>query len=340
MRGMKCATLLLTTLWIGCGGGGGGGGDDGTQLDAPGGGDGSVDSPSNNKAITTIFVIAFENKDQTQVVGNTNDAPYINSLLVSTAAHASKFGDVLPSLPSEPHYVWMEGGTNAFPDHTFEGDGDPSATNSTSTTTHLVTQLMAASIPWMSYQEGITSGTCPIATSGHYAPKHDPMLFFQDIVGNPPSAASPVCAAHHKSYADFPADLAAGGLKGYIFITPDICHDMHGALDCPSGVFDSANIRAGDDWLKAELPRLIEYTKAHDDSVIFLVWDEGTALFSTNIIPFIAIGKHVVGGKDSTVAVNHSSYVKSIELLLGVPVLPNVASANDFRDMFVAGVFR
>ena len=187
----------------------------------------------------------------------------------------------------------------------------------------------------MAYQEGITSNTCPIATSGHYAAKHDPFVFFTDIAGSPPSATTAGCASHHKSYADLPADLAAG-LTGYIFITPDICHDMHGAVDCPSFLFDAQNIHAGDTWLSTELPRLIAYTQAHDDAVIFLTWDEGDA---TNVVPLLAIGNYVKGGDAASTRYTHSSLLKSVEKLLGVPVLPSVMAANDFADMFEAGVF-
>ena len=61
---------------------------------------------------------------------------------------------------------------------------------------------------------------------------------------------------------------------------------MHGALTCPSFIFDAQNIKAGDTWLSNELPRLIAYTQAHDDAVIFLTWDEGN---SSNLVPFLAI---------------------------------------------------
>jgi phosphatidylinositol-3-phosphatase len=339
MRAVMRTPILFTILLVACHGGGGSNGDDGddSPIDASRGGDGDIDAPPGAKVIHTIFVIPMENKDQTQVIGS-SDAPYINGLLAATAAHATKFGDALPSSPSEPHYLWMEGGTNAYSDRTFTNDDDPSATNSTASTGHIATQLTAAGIPWMSYQEGITTNTCPIKTAGHYAPKHNPFVFFKDVAGSPPSATTPGCMAHHKSYADFAGDLA-GGLTGYVYITPDICHDMHGATDCPSGIFDGPNIKAGDDWLKAELPRIIDYTKAHDDAVIFLVWDEGTALFSSNVIPFLAIGNLVKGGYTSSVTYTHSSLVKSIEKLLGVPVLPTVAAANDFADMFQPDVF-
>ena len=299
-----------------------------------GGGSGSADAPDSPKVINTIFVIPFENKASTQIYGNTNDAPYINELIATKAAHATNFGDALPSLPSEPHYVWMEAGTNQFTDKTFTSDSDASNSNSTASTEHLVTKLTAAGIPWMSYQEGITSNTCPINSTGHYAAKHNPFVFFRDVVGSPPSETNTFCAAHHKSYADFPADLAAG-LTGYVFITPDICNDMHGAFDCPSFLFDGANIRAGDTWLANELPRIIAYTEAHSDAVIFLTWDEGDA---TNLIPFMAIGNYVKPGYQSTVQYSHSSMLASVQKLLGVPMLTTVATSTDLSDMFVPGV--
>ena len=294
-----------------------------------------VDAAPQVSGIKTIFVIPMENKANSQIYGNATDAPYINSLLVSAAAHATQFGDALPSLPSEPHYVWMEAGTNAFNDRTFTDDSDPSTTNSTTSASHLVTQLTAAGVSWMSYQEGITSNTCPIKSTGHYVAKHNPFVFFKDVVGSPPGATTPGCASHHKSYANFAGDLA-NGITGFVFITPDECHDMHGAVTCPSFLLDAQNIQAGDTWLSTELPRIIAYTQAHDDAVAFITWDEGD---SSNVIPFLAIGNSVKGGHTSSTTYSHSSLLKSIEQLLGVPVLPSVASANNLADLFEPGVF-
>ena len=309
--------------------------DAAVQPSGDAGGDARVDGSTTGGAITTVFVIPFENKANGQIYGNTTDAPYINGLL-ATAAHATGFGDELPSLPSEPHYVFMEGGTNTFSDRTFTSDSDPSMTNSTASTEHLVTSLAAAGIAWRSYQEDITTGTCPIATDGVYAPKHDPFVFFRDVVGTPPSATAPICAAHHKAYADFAADLA-GGLSGYIFITPNLCHDMHGDIRCPSGLTTAKNIAAGDAWLAAELPRIIAYTQAHAEAVIFLTWDEGNA---TNVVPFIAIGQHVAHGVTSTTTYTHGSIIASVQALFGVPKLPAVATAHVFADMFEPGLLQ
>lgn len=334
---MKVGAAILLALAACSGSNNGNSGDDGTTTDAPGSGSGSADAPtSSSHKIDTIFVIPLENKADTAIYGNMTDAPYINGLF-TTANHATNFKDELPSLDSEPHYIWMEAGTNAFADHTFSTDNDAAASNSTSSTDHLVTQLKAANIPWMSYQEDLTAA-CPISSSSitstsPYATKHDPFVFFQDVSGSPPSASNTYCAAHHKAYSSFATDLAAG-MTGYVFITPNLCHDMHGAATCSSGLSSSPNIKAGDTWLKAELPRIIDYTKTHN-AVIFLVWDEGS---STNTIPFLALGAHVKVGT-SDVMYTHSSLLKTTEELLGVPVLAKVTAANDFADMFDPGTF-
>lgn len=326
------AFLTLTLALAACSSDHQAAGDDNPMMDASGSAtaDAPTDPPSR---IRTVFVIPFENKSDVAIYANMNDAPYINGLF-ATANHTTNFKDELPSLNSEPHYVWMEAGTNAFSDHTFTNDNDSSSSNSTSSTDHLVTQLSAAGVPWMSYQEGIAANTCPIASTGNYAAKHDPFVFFKDVVGSPPSASNANCIAHHKPYSAFATDLMAGNMTGLVFITPDLCHDMHGALNCPSGISSSANIKAGDTWLKAELPRIIEYANAHD-GVIFLTWDEGD---STSTIPFLALGSRVKVGMSGTMY-THSSMLKTIEEIFQVPVLASVTSANDFADMFEAGAF-
>lgn len=288
-----------------------------------------------NSVIKYVFVIPMENRDSSKIYGNTSDAPYINGTLIPAYARATNFGDELPSLPSEPHYVWMEAGANSFSDHTFSTDAVPSASNSTNSTNHLATQIKNASngVTWMSYQEGLnaTTGACPIAASGFYHPKHDPFLFFQDVSGSPPSKTNAYCAAHHKAYSALAADLASGAVATLNFITPNLCHDMHGATGCPSG----SAIRLGDDWLKANLPPLIDFANKHA-GVIFLTWDEGE---STTKIPFLAIGPKVKPGYAGSVSYNHSSQLKSIDRILGLSVLSKVSSANDFSDLFVAGAF-
>jgi phosphatidylinositol-3-phosphatase len=295
-----------------------------------------ISTASGASVIQHVFVIAMENHDSTQIYGNTTNAPYINNTLIPSYAHATNFNDPLAlSLPSEPHYVYMEAGTNAFSDHTFTSDSDPSSTNSTSSTAHLVTQIKNSTnnVTWITYQEGqnSTTGSCPIASSGFYAAKHDPFVFFRDVSGNPPSKTNSYCVAHSKPYSSFATDLAANNMADYVFITPNLCNDMHGATGCPS----SNTIKSGDDWLKAELPRIINWVNLNN-GVIFIVWDEGS---STGKIPFLAIGPGVKTGFAGSVTYDHGSIIKSVEEIFGLPILSTVSGKNDLSDLFNAGFF-
>src|SRR5262249_18044388 len=174
------------------------------------------------------------------------DAPYINGTLIPKYGHATAFHDELPaSVPSEPHYVWMEAGTNAFADHTFTSDLPPTwFGNVTGSTAHLATQLEAAGETWMSCHEDLNwfTGACPVNDRWNYAAKHDPFVFFKDVSGSSPSGSNAHCAAHHKELKALAGDLAGGNVADYVFVTPNLCHDMHGGLFCA----DTNTVRAGD----------------------------------------------------------------------------------------------
>jgi phospholipase C len=276
----------------------------------------------------------MENHDPAEIIGNDDDAPYINDALLPYYAQSSNFRDQFSlSVPSEPHYIWMEAGTNEFSDRTFTSNDSPSASNSTSDTNHLVTQLAAAGVSWMSYQEGMdsTSGACPVASSGHYHPRHNPFVFFQDVAGDPPSKTNAYCAAHHKNFDQLVDDLSAGDFARYNFITPDQCNDMHGHTGCPS----SNLVRMGDDWLAAHMPALIDFV-TDNAGVIFIVWDEGDA---TRSMPFIAVGPGVKAGYTGGVEYNHGSLVKSLQRIFDVDVTSRVSAEDDFSDLFEPGMF-
>jgi phosphatidylinositol-3-phosphatase len=281
-----------------------------------------------------VFVIAMENHDAEEIIGNATDAPYINNTLVPAYAQASNFNNQLAlSVPSEPHYVWMEAGTNVLSDHTFWNDDDPGPSNSTVSTAHLVTQIKySGGLTWRTYQEDLnpsTTGACPVTSSAYYAPKHNPFVFFQDVSGNPASKTNAYCATHTEPYSSFAADLAANNVASYTFITPNLCHDMHGAAGCPTNT-----IAAGDAWLSTELPPIIAFVNAHS-GVIFIVWGEGGATLK---MPFLAVGPNVKPGHVGAAFYNHGS-MQSVEEILALPILPAVSANNDFTDLFQAGYF-
>lgn len=295
-----------------------------------------------------VIVIAMENKDAKQasalsesyIYGNRKHAPYINKTLMPRAAWATNFNDELPNENSEPHYVVMEAGTTEFQDASFHCDSDPlqhcsgtKPNNWTANPAHLTAQIEAAGQSWMTYQEGIDTrhtGACPIHSSGLYAAKHNPFVFFADIAGNPPNETSAPCIAHTRDLRAFSTDLAADRLADYVFITPNLCNDMHGAAQC-----NGNPIRTGDDFLKALLPPLLAWS-AGNGAVVLVTWDEGKR---TPLLPFIMAGAGIKQNYANPALYSHRSIIKTVELIFGLPVLPAVADANDLSDFFEPGAF-
>lgn len=298
--------------------------------------------------IEHVFVIVMENKDATPahkgdksyIYGNKRETPYINKELIPSAAHALNFVDELPDLPSEPHYILMEAGTNIFDDTTFSCDAEPTRScdgsdkpNWTKSPKHLVTELKAAGLSWMAYAQGYdpaNTGACPVTSHGRYAARHMPFAFFADVAGAPPAWDTPSCAEHFRDYSQLNADLASGKVANYVFIVPDVCNDMHGYDTCKHNL-----MKAGDDFLKSMLPELIGWSKKNR-GIVMLAWDEDS---STEVMPFILAGAGVKQNYASEETYSHRSMIRTVERIFNLAGLDAVKDASDFGDMFEDGKF-
>ena len=110
---------------------------------------------------------------------------------------------------------------------------------------------------------------------GLYVRKHDPFLMYPDVYNNPARAGNVV------PLTQLSTDLAAGKVPQFVWITPNICNDMHGgAPSCPSpssptDALQAALYKDGDTFLRTWVG-LITHSKAWTrHSAIFVTWDEG-----------------------------------------------------------------
>ena len=270
----------------------------------------------------TVFLIMMENHNWSDIKNNPS-APFINNTLLPMASYAEQYFNPPGSHPSEPNYLWLEAGTNFG----IYNDADPYA-NHQSTTQHLVTLLNNAHISWKSYQESISGTGCPLIGDGLYAPKHDPMVFFNDVTNtNNPNAS--YCIAHIRPYTELATDLQRNSHARYNFITPNLCDDMH---DTCAPLNDS--VKQGDSWLAQNIPMILNSQAYKNGGIVFITWDEGEG--GDGPIGMIVLSNDAKGGGYSnTIQYTHSSTLRTLEEIFGVtPLLGDAANASDLSDLF------
>jgi hypothetical protein len=269
-----------------------------------------------------VFLIVMENHNWSDIKNNPS-APYINNTLLPKASYAEQYYNPPGNHPSEPNYLWLEAGSNFG----ISDDGDP-ASNHQSTSEHLVTLLSNAGISWKSYQEDIGGTDCPLTGSGLYAPKHNPMVFFDDVTNtNDPNSSN--CISHVRPYTELATDLQKNTEANYNFITPNLCNDMH---DTCAPLNDS--VKQGDTWLAQNLPTILNSQAYMNGGIVFITWDEGEG--GDGPVGMIVLSNNAKGGGYSnTIQYTHSSTLRTLEEIFGVtPLLGDAANANDLSDLF------
>lgn len=329
------------------------------------------------QGIGTVFVIAMENHNFTQPPTQTNPqpilgnpaAPFMNSLITPGNPNAAQvsyatayFNSGTGVHPSEPNYVWAEAGSD-FGIHT---DADPSSANhNIFDAPHLTRQLNAAGIPWNNYQEDVQFATSAIHSAAgtsttfinpyyntgqfNYAVKHNPMAFFSDTQ-----------LQNVYPLAQLFDDLNNNAVGRYNWITPNQFNDAHSALN---GGFtyqgthytgDQAGIAQGDNFLSIVVPEIMASQAYQNNGVIIIWWDEteGGDDASRTIPEFVISPLAKGNAYSSSVVLSHSSDLKTMEELFGLPFVNNLipasetnnfggfnnaATANDLSDLFVPG---
>jgi hypothetical protein len=270
----------------------------------------------------TVFTIVMENKSYGDIIGNPA-APYLNQL-AKAAAVAAGYHDSYVH-PSEPNYIWMVAGENFG----ILDDADPRPSNVITSESHLVDQLERAGLTWKAYQQSM-GAPCGLRSHGTYAVKHDPFVYFADVNGWNGSAFAPSarCTDHVVDYTQLPADLASGHVADYVFITPDLQHDMH-----------DGSIAAGDAWLAAEVPKLLASDAYTRGGALFILWDEGSS--QSDDPPFLVVSPNAKAGLVSTTPYDTSAFLKTVQSILGVEPLPCAAAPDAvpvMSDLFTAPV--
>jgi hypothetical protein len=249
-----------------------------------------------------VFVIVMENNEYNNIIGSTS-APYINKL-ANQYALATQYYAV--SHPSLPNYLAMSAGSTFG----ITTDCDTCWVNAT----NLADQIEASGRSWKAYMESMPA-PCTVADSGLYAQRHDPWVYYNDIRTN-----TARCDAHVVPYTQFGADVAGGTVPNFVWITPNVCSDMH---DC--------SVSTGDTWLSQNVPTILNSAAFKNGGVLFLVWDEGDtsagccSQASGGHIAMLVISPLAIAGFKSATGEDHYSLVATIEDSWSLGRLANAA---------------
>ncbi len=258
-----------------------------------------------------VFVIVMENREYGSVIGSPG-APYINSL-ARTYALASNYFAV--SHPSLPNYLALAAGD------TFGITSDCTACFVNAP--NIADQVEASGRSWRAYMESMPSACYLGSWSGEYAQKHDPFVYFTDIRNDPGR-----CAAHVVPFSSFGTDLASGTLPNYVWITPNLCNDMH---DCATSV--------GDSWLAKVVPQILASAAWRDGGVLFITWDEGSSSAGYDDswggrVATLVISPYGRNGFQSSVLESHDNLLRTIEDAWHLGPLGHAASHPAMREAF------
>lgn len=247
-----------------------------------------------------VAVILMENEEYGDVVGS-HATPFLSALARRYSLATGMYAITHPSLPN---YLALTGGAT-FGVTSDCSDCDVSATS-------IVDQFEAHGISWKAYMEQLPHPCFTGAGAGDYAKKHDPFAYYTRIV------QSPARCGHIVPLTQLGADERAGALPRFLWISPDLCHDMH---DCPPAT--------GDRFLSGLIPPLLRALGPR--GLLIVTWDEGS---SDNGCCRVASGGHIAtilagglarpGGRLRT-PTDHYSVLQAIEDLFGLPRLRGAA---------------
>ena len=238
-----------------------------------------------------VFVINIENKGYDRTWGPGSAAPYLATTLRRKGVLLNAYYGTAHN--SQPNYVAQISGQGPNPDmqadcqtfSPFQGSGTeapgqyrgvgcvfPANVN------NLGHQLSAHRISWKGYMEGMTRpcqhpavgsrDNTQQATATHaYATRHNPFMYFRNIIGRPT-----YCKSHVVPLSRLPRNLQrVRTTPRLVYITPDLCHDGHDA-PCASG--EPGGLVSVNRFMRRWVPRILQSPAFKRDGMLVITADE------------------------------------------------------------------
>jgi hypothetical protein len=198
-------------------------------------------------------------------------------------------------------------------------------------------QLEARHLDWKAYLESMP-GPCTHPTVAGpvdpylvgYATRHNPFVYYRDVVGPDIGQVSARCAAHDLPYTRFSSDLTAGHTGNYTLIVPNTCNDGHDrGTECA--------LPTADHWLADNVPAILASRDFRHHGALVVTFDEsegsdrrgccgnssGGRVATVVVSPFVTRP-----GSHSSTPYNHYSLLRTVEDVFHLPCLGHACDAG------------
>jgi acid phosphatase len=245
-----------------------------------------------------VVIVMEENHSYSDIIGNTSQAPYFNTLAGEGALMTSSYA---VTHPSEPNYMAL-----------FSGSTDGLSADDcpvTSSAANLGSELLTAGYTFKGYSEGLPSTGSTACTSGEYARKHSPWINFTNV---PASDSLP--------FSSFPGSSDYSSLPTLSFVIPNLDDDMH-----------DGTIQEADTWLNHNLSAYATWAQSNN-SLLVVTWDEDDYT-ENNQVPTIFVGAGITPG-DYSGTINHYNVLATLEQMYGLSEVGSSSGATPITAIF------
>ena len=163
---------------------------------------------------------------------------------------------------------------------------------------------------------------CKYETALPYSAHHNPFLYYQTMRDDKARCQDKVVDFDK----NFDKDLADDTFR-YMWITPDMCHDMH---DCSP--------QEADAWLKKTVDKIMASPGYKNGGAIFILFDEGSLRIlnaGADLATIVVSEKLVSPGYSTDTRFDHQSYLATVEDIFGMPRLSTTKDATPMSEFFV-----
>ncbi len=270
-----------------------------------------------------VFIVVLENHAYDDVMGNTQDMPYLNSLAQQYAYAKGYYANTHPSIGN---YFWLTTGQTITQDDAY---------SSTVTADNIVRTIISAGMTWKEYSESLPSVGYVGGDVGEYIEHHDPLSYFSDVRDSAAELTNLV------PFTQLAVDIGAHSLPNYGFIVPNGVDDAH---DCPSGQSGctmDTKLADADSWLQANISPLLQSSDFNSPGggLLIITFDESfesDTVMGGGRVAWVLVGPDVKKGYTSTSCFQHESTLRFMAGVVGLTNFPGAATtAPDMREFLI-----